>query len=75
VDIHTHWLRQEVAAGTITVEYIRSDDMIADGLTKVLPANKWQGLLDQLGLVDVTSIEVTRTAPLNEIQDYLHRVL
>jgi hypothetical protein len=75
VDIHTHWLRQEVAAGTITVEYIRSDDMIADGLTKVLPANKWQGLLNQLGLVDITSTEVTRTAPLNEIQDYLHRVL
>ena len=46
VDIHTHWLRQEVVAGTITVEYIRSDDMIADGLTKVLPSNKWQGLLD-----------------------------
>ena len=74
VDIHNHWLRQEVSAGTITVEYARSDEMIADGLTKVLPANKWNRLLDQLGLVDAISLEVTNTAPLDEIQDYLNQV-
>ena len=35
----------------IKVEYVPSDNMIADGFTKALPANKWAGFLDQLGLV------------------------
>ena len=74
VDIHNHWLRQEVSAGTITVEYARSDEMIADGLTKVLPANKMKGFYNQLGLVDMETSEVTNNAPLDEIQDYLHQV-
>ncbi|KAJ3578304.1 hypothetical protein NPX13_g2263 [Xylaria arbuscula] len=53
VDIHNHWLQQEVERGTITVEYTPSAEMKADGLTKALPAQKWPGFLDQLGLVDV----------------------
>ncbi|KAI1507540.1 polyprotein [Pyrenophora tritici-repentis] len=51
VDIHNHWLRQEVTRKTIRVEYVPSDNMIADGFTKSLPANKWASFLDQLGLV------------------------
>ena len=52
VDIHNHWLRQEVTRKTIKVEYVPSDNMIADGFTKALPANKWASFLDQLGLVE-----------------------
>jgi hypothetical protein len=51
VDIHHHWLRQEVTRKMIKVEHIPSDNMIADGFTKSLPANKWASFLDQLGLV------------------------
>lgn len=40
VDIHNHWIRQEVLAGRIKVEYVQSAEMIADGLTKVLPRSK-----------------------------------
>ena len=40
VDIHNHWLRQEVKQKTIEVKYVPSDHMIADGFTKALPANK-----------------------------------
>src|SRR5438045_4593642 len=29
VDIHNHWLRQEVSTGRITVEYTLSQDMLA----------------------------------------------
>ena len=54
VDIHNHWLRQEAAKGTITVTYVPSAEMLADGLTKALPANKWATFLKQLGLVEAT---------------------
>lgn len=52
VDIHDHWLRQEVSRGSIKVEYVQSEHMLADGLTKSLPTNKWTKFLDQLGLVE-----------------------
>jgi hypothetical protein len=53
VDIHNHWLRQEVKEGRITVEYISTDDMVADGLTKVLTNTSFRRFVDQVGLVDV----------------------
>ncbi|KAG6999715.1 Retrovirus-related Pol polyprotein from transposon TNT [Fusarium oxysporum f. sp. conglutinans] len=53
VDIHNHWLRQEVQGGRIQVKYTKSTDMIADGLTKALPAGKWNRFLYQLGLEDI----------------------
>ena len=40
VDIHNHWIRQEVTEGRIRVEYVQLADMIADGLTKALLGNK-----------------------------------
>ena len=36
----------------IKVEYVPSDNMIADRFTKPLPANKWASFLDQVGLVE-----------------------
>jgi hypothetical protein len=71
VDIHNHWIRQEVSGGRIKVEYVQSADMIADGLTKVLPKSKWKGFLQQLGLVNIKTKEVTNTVPLEEIQEQL----
>ena len=40
VDIHNHWLRQEVSRRSIRVVYVQSDNMLANGFTKALPANK-----------------------------------
>ena len=51
VDIHNHWLRQEVSRGKIMVAYVPTEQMLADGLTKALPANRWENFLAQLGLV------------------------
>ena len=42
VDIHNHWLWQEVSMKRITVEYTPSQDMLADGLTKVLQNNAFE---------------------------------
>jgi hypothetical protein len=40
IDIHQHWLRQEVEDGTITIKWLPITQMPADGLTKALPAQK-----------------------------------
>jgi hypothetical protein len=45
--------------------------MIADGLTKVLPTNKWDSFLDQLGLVQAKATEEMNPVALEEIQAQL----
>ena len=53
VDIHQCWLRQEVQARHIKVQWVPTADMVADGFTKVLPAQKHAGFVRQLNLVDI----------------------
>jgi len=53
VDIHQSWLRQEVQAKRIKVEWIPTTEMVADGFTKVLPAQKHAEFVKQLNLVDI----------------------
>lgn len=52
VDIHQLWLRQEVQNQRIQVSWIPTADMPADGLTKLLPAQKHGAFVRMLGLVD-----------------------
>ncbi|KAJ3558539.1 hypothetical protein NPX13_g9684 [Xylaria arbuscula] len=40
IDIHNHWLRQEVQQETLDITYVPTGDIIADRLTKALPATK-----------------------------------
>jgi len=56
VDIHNHWLRQEVQAGAIRVEYTESAQMIADGLTKALTNNSFERFVEQMNLKDVSNL-------------------
>ena len=53
VDIHKNWLRQEVQAGRIRVDWVPTKDMPADGLTKALPRQRHESFIRQLGLVDI----------------------
>ena len=53
VDIHNHWVRQEVFRKRINVVHTKSKDMIADGLTKVLPKEDFVRFRDQMGLVEI----------------------
>jgi hypothetical protein len=68
VDIHNHWLRQEFLSERINVEHVQSNEMIADGLTKALPSNRWSKFLDQLGLVDVKEYLSEKEADLTELE-------
>jgi hypothetical protein len=49
-----HWLRQEVQAKRIRVDYVPSGDMLADGLTKPLLNTSFDQFVQQLGLVNVS---------------------
>jgi hypothetical protein len=53
VDVHQHWLRQEVADGQISVQWKPTNLMPADGLTKILVRQKHAEFVKQLGLRDV----------------------
>jgi len=54
VDIHNHWLRQEFHAGRIKVEWVPTDQMRADSLTKALPKARFLDRIPLLGLEDIT---------------------
>jgi hypothetical protein len=53
VDIHNHWLRQEVQNGMISVEYTESARMMADGLTKALQNNDFSRFVEHMNLRDI----------------------
>ena len=53
IDIHNHWLRQEAARKRIRIVYTLTDDMMADGLTKVLLYEAHKRFVQQIGLVDI----------------------
>jgi len=62
VDIHNHWLRQEVRDGRITVEHVSTKKMIANGLTKALSRNDFNDFIRQVNLVDITNQITERQA-------------
>ncbi|KAI7703162.1 hypothetical protein KC353_g14273 [Hortaea werneckii] len=47
IDIQYHFVRQEVGRKRIQLEFVGSESMLADCLTKALPATKFQGFLDK----------------------------
>jgi len=56
VDVRQHWLRQEVQAKRLLIEYLPTANMPADGLTKALPKQKFKAFVKQLGLVDIKDL-------------------
>ena len=53
MDIHRHWLRQEVREGRIDVRWVATTNMVADGLTKALSRQKHESFIRLLRLVDI----------------------
>ncbi len=53
VDIHSHWLRQEVQRGSINIRWVASKEMVADGLTKAISsAEKHDYFVRMTGIED-----------------------
>jgi hypothetical protein len=55
IDIHQHWLRQEVQAGRVRIKWLPTNEMLADGLTKALPRQRHEHFIKQLNLVDIAA--------------------
>ncbi len=53
VDIHQHWVRQEVEKGTFKLEWIETGKMPADGFTKALPVQNHANFIKHLNMVDI----------------------
>ena len=56
IDIHQHWLHQETKKGTVKIEWISTNEMLADGLTKALAPQKHKTFHRQLNLVDIKTL-------------------
>jgi hypothetical protein len=55
VDIHQLWVRQEVQAKRLHIEWLNSANMPADGLTKPLSRAKHEAFVRQIGMEPVPS--------------------
>ena len=68
VDIHQLWIRQEVAAGQLDVVWVPTDKMLADGLTKILPRQKFKEFVRLLGLTDISHrLRTMRTTAIHDL--------
>src|SRR5215471_11487414 len=75
VDIHNHWLRQEIRDGRITVEYVSTKKMIADGLTKALSRSEFNEFRQQINLVDIAEQIANREARESQNSELNHNSL
>jgi hypothetical protein len=55
IDIKYHWIRKEVADGSLQLIYCKTADMVADILTKALPVLPFTRLRSKLGLFKIGS--------------------
>jgi hypothetical protein len=56
VDIHKHWLRQEIQTNRISVNWCSTAEMSADDFIKMLSRQKHEKFLRQLHLIDITHL-------------------
>ena len=50
IDIQYHFTREKIEAGEVTLEYIATEEQVADLFTKALPRDWFQSLVSKLGL-------------------------
>jgi len=50
IDTRYHFIRERIESGEINLEYLPSEDMIADALTKALPKPAFTKLVNKIGL-------------------------
>jgi hypothetical protein len=48
IDIRNHYCREQAALGHIQIQYVKTEDQVADGLTKPLGPQRWTRMLNQL---------------------------
>lgn len=59
VDIHQIYLRQQVQGGLITIIWVPTNLMVADGMTKILTVQAHSHFIHLLSMVDLEGIIFT----------------
>lgn len=59
VDIHCMWIRQEVQQERIIVNWVPTDRMVADGLTKILPRQRHEQFIKLLRMVEIRDLVIS----------------
>lgn len=54
VDIHNLWVKQQIQNNVVKVKWIRTLDMVADGMTKILPRQKHEDFVKMLNLKEIS---------------------
>jgi hypothetical protein len=74
VDIHSHWLRQEVQRRAIHLEWRESKKMMADGLTKALGYQNFMKFRSMIGLANEEQrlLLAKRQDDENDLKQLLH---
>lgn len=62
VDIHHHWLRERIQREEISILWVPTAEMTADGMTKALPPQKHARFIEQLGLTSCYHLMQSVTA-------------
>jgi len=57
IDVHHHWLQQEVQEDRLRINWMSTTGMPADGLMKALPRQKHEAFVRQIGLIDISESE------------------
>ena len=70
VDIHRHWLRQEVTKGTLDIQWTPTTSILADGLTKPLSIQRHRQFVRLLSMKNLDETE-TKKGPLPVVYDPL----
>nr|XP_036580707.1 reverse transcriptase domain protein [Colletotrichum truncatum]KAF6788702.1 reverse transcriptase domain protein [Colletotrichum truncatum] len=53
ININNLWLRQELQKGSIDFQWVPTNEMVADGMTKAMPAQKHNHFIAQLGMANI----------------------
>ena len=53
LEINRHFIKEKLDAGIIMLPFVRSEDQLADVLTKAVSNNVFSNSLDKLGMRDI----------------------
>jgi len=60
IDVRHHYVREQVALGSVAFQYITTSEMVADALTKALPRDRHNALIKEMGLGSSLSTSMRR---------------